>query len=147
IEPLPGSDVPAAAAPNARDDVMIRVPESYSGSLNLSLNGDSKATVSDWTGGNITARLSDSSNLETGDLNDVSKVDISTNGTARAFVVALSTQQLVAHNNGSGQIELKHTSANSCQATVKGTGKIIVHGKVKDLKTSAEGGGSVQVTE
>ncbi len=145
LEPLKGSDVPGSCiGPDVLDVV---VPDSYSGGLIVSCHGSSEVVIDSWSGGSVLLSLHDSSSVVAGKLNGLSKAVVDIDGLGKAELKAVTTKALVANINGGGAVKVLSGSSDLSNATISGSGTIVLKGKFKNLKKSINGTGSIQLLE
>lgn len=145
LEPLKGSDIPGTCS--GPDIVELQVPESFAGGLKIGSTGNSDVQVTSWKDGPFECVLLGNSSLSAGKLESVAKTVLDNRGKGKAEVSDVSTKVFVANIQGTGQVVVKKGSADMSNATVAGTGSISLKGNFAKLQKSAEGGGTIEVSE
>ncbi|GEM_PF-2380521 len=145
LKPLPGSDVPGSCT--GPETLEIQVPDSYTGGLVLSCHGASDVQVDSWKGGTLVIMLHNQSTVSTGRLQGLAKAVVDIEGDSRAEIKDISTRAFVANINGSGTVFVGGGSADMSNATISGSGKMVLKGRFRNLRKSINGTGTIQVTE
>src|SRR5579885_526006 len=145
LKPLPGSDVPGSCT--GPETLEIQVPDSYTGGLVLSCHGASDVQVDSWKGGTLVIMLHNQSTVSTGRLQGLAKAVVDIEGDSRAEIKDISTRAFVANINGSGTVFVGGGSADMSNATISGSGKMVLKGRFRNLRKAINGTGTIQVTE
>ena len=145
LEPLKGSDIPGTCS--GPDIVEIQVPETFVGGLKIGSAGNSEIQVTSWKDGPFECVLSGNSSLAAGKLDAVAKTVLDNRGKGKAEVSDVSTKVFVANIQGTGQVVVKHGSAEMSNATVAGSGSISLKGSFNKLQKSVDGTGTINISE
>jgi hypothetical protein len=145
LDPIAGTDMPGTC--DGPDMVEVKVPETYTGDLNLGCGDKSEIDLQSWTGGRVQLVLMGDSRLSAGKLKSLTKAVVDMHGSGKAEIGDLSTKVLVVNVSGSGSLSIASGTADISNATVSGNGKMSLKGKFDHLKKAIEGTGTIDVNK
>lgn len=143
VEPLAGVDLPGVC--QGDDEVVITVPDSYTGNLVIGAGGNSAVAIPTWQGGDLKVTMIDASKMVAGTLADLNKAAIDIHGAGKAEIADLSADIFVANVSGSGRIDVRKGLAKMSNATINGDGQIKIKGRFDHLKQQVVGSGTIEV--